>query len=166
MLLGLGGATFAAHTRYGADPTWSVAIGDLNGDGRPDLAMGGDAGAGVMLGNGDGTFGARVTYVTGGPTLAVAIGDLDGDGRADLAAVNSGRNTISVLPGKGDGSFGAKQEYGAHNSPYHLAIGDLDGDGKPDLVTANYYPFGSVSVLRNARPDPPIAIGFESALGT
>ena len=67
----------------------SVAIADLNGDGRPDLVVvEGDNMFSVLLGNGDGTFQAPVSYSTGGPwATSVAIGDLNGDGKLDVVLV-------------------------------------------------------------------------------
>ena len=65
----------------------SVAIGDLNGDGNPDLATANESAnsVSVLLNRGDGTYEAKHDYETGGQPLSLAIGDLNGDGRADLA---------------------------------------------------------------------------------
>src|SRR2546428_593683 len=68
----------------------SLAVGDLNGDGKPDLAAasyGSDV-VSVLFGNGDGTFGARTDFRTGSGPYSVAIGDLDGDGKPDLAVAD------------------------------------------------------------------------------
>ena len=93
----------------GDDPT-SVAIEDLNGDGKPDLAAANfnSGTVSVLLGNGNGTFGTRADYATGFWPSSVAIGELNGDGKPDLAVANSESNTVSVLLGNGDGTFGAK----------------------------------------------------------
>ena len=68
VLLGNGDGTFQAQTTYatGAAPN-SVAIGDVNGDGRPDLVVANSDSntVSVLLGNGDGTFQAQSTYATG-----------------------------------------------------------------------------------------------------
>ena len=79
-----------------------MAIGDLNGDGRPDLAVANFSSdsVSVLLGYGDGTFGAVTDYGTGRYPLAVAIGDLNVDGRPDLAVTNQG-STVSVLLNRG-----------------------------------------------------------------
>src|SRR5882762_3698471 len=64
----------------------SVAIGDVSGDGRPDLVTaGGLSTVSVLLGNGDGTFGAKADFMTGSFPRSVAIGDVSGDGKPDLA---------------------------------------------------------------------------------
>jgi hypothetical protein len=92
-----------------------VAIGDLNGDGRADLAISiyGYAGTGnkvgVTLGNGDGTFGPETDYETTYAPEFVAIRDLNGDGRPDLAVSGSG---VSVHLGNGNGTFQPKRDYG------------------------------------------------------
>ena len=96
-----------------------VAIGDVNADGKPDLMVANRASStvSVLLGNGDGTFGAKVDYGTGSGPSSVAIEDVSGDGKLDLAVTNSGPNTVSVLLGNGDGTFGAKVDYGTGTIP-------------------------------------------------
>jgi hypothetical protein len=149
VLLGNGDGTFGAKNDYATagGPT-CVAIGDLNGDGRSDLAVASYtsgpvtvSSVSVLLGNGDGTFGARNDYSTGDFPVSVAIGDLNADGKPDLVVANNGPATVSVLLGNGDGTFGAKSDYpsgsGFPYGPTSVAIGDLDGDGKPDLAVAN-----------------------------
>src|SRR5262249_22345730 len=138
----------------GATPD-SVVVRDLNGDGKPDLAVLSEnsiaATAGyvsVLLGNGDGTFQAAGTFSVGLLPLGVTTGDVNGDGKADLVTVNHNSNSVSVLLGNGDGSFQAAQSFpagGVDTSPNAVAVGDFNGDGRLDLVTANY----SVSVLLN-----------------
>src|SRR5206468_6047582 len=89
-------------------------IGDLNGDGKPDLAVAnaGSATVSVLLGNGDGRFGVKTDHDTGISPRSVAIGDLNGDGRPDLVVATSGSNTVSVLLGNGDGSFAPRRYFG------------------------------------------------------
>jgi hypothetical protein len=125
-----------------------VAIGDLNGDGKPDLAVAnfGSNTVSVLFGNGDGTFGARMDIGTGDGPYSVAIGDLNRDGKADLVVAIYYSNTVSVLLGNGNGTFGPRTDFGTGSGPRSVAIGDLDWNGTPDLVTANYNS-NTVSVL-------------------
>src|SRR5262249_16314924 len=78
----LPGGTFAPQTAYNTfqNPT-SVAIGDLNGDGSPDLAVSnqGSNNVSVLLGNGNGTFQTQTTYTAGSLPRSIAIGDVNGD---------------------------------------------------------------------------------------
>jgi uncharacterized protein (TIGR03437 family) len=131
----------------------SVTIGDLNGDGKPDLALG----AGnpsrftIALGNGDGTFNAQVSPLSlpstfSGSYVSAAIADLNGDGKADLVlsayANSSALSTIAAALGNGDGTFQAFATYPVLNSyagisTASVAVGDVNGDGIPDIVTAS-----------------------------
>ena len=128
----------------------SVAIGDLNGDGKPDLATanwGADS-ISVLLNRGDGSFQRKLDYATEGDPHSVAIGDLNGDGKPDVATADDRANRVSVLLNRGDGSFQPKLDYRTGRFPYSVAVGDLNGDGKLDLATANNEA-DSVSVLLN-----------------
>jgi FG-GAP-like repeat/FG-GAP repeat/PASTA domain len=154
VLLNRGDGSFQAPLDFATgDGPRSVAIGDLNGDGKPDLATANayDSTVSVLLSRGDGSFRARRDYATGEGLRSVAIGDLNGDSKPDLATANSGHYrgaTASVLLNRGDGSFRAHRDYGTAGEPRSVAIGDLNGDGKPDLATANTY-YHPVSVLAN-----------------
>jgi hypothetical protein len=100
VLLGNGDGTFQAVATYdsgGGFYATSVTAADVNGDGRPDLLVANEydqkynpgGSAGVLLGNGDGTFQAAVTYYSGGEAaLSIAVADVNGDGRPDLVVAN------------------------------------------------------------------------------
>jgi hypothetical protein len=137
---------------------YSVAVADFNGDGVLDLAVANrgtppDGGSvSVLLGLGDGTFGAERRFGVGGVAVSVAVGDFNGDGLLDLAVANYASNTVSVLLGLGDGTFAAERRFGVDSSPLSVAVGDFNGDGIPDLAVANagsspYYRDGSISIL-------------------
>ena len=153
VLLGNGGSTFSAATPYptGSVIPSSVAIGDLNGDGRLDLAVTNygspsslvPAGTvSVFLGAGGGTLAAATQYPTGTGlpgAQSVAIGDLNGDGRLDLAVANSS-SSISVLLGQAGGGFLtlSPRALSPVNNFSSVALADLNGDAKLDLAVTNY----------------------------
>jgi hypothetical protein len=160
VLLNGGSGRFREGREYvvGESPG-SVAIGELNGDRKPDLAVANEEtnSVSVLLNSGDGTFGGRRDYPTGGAPVSVAIGDLNADGRPDLAVANfvvpdvnitGVPGTVSVLLNSGDGGFQAKVDYRTGRRPLQVVIGDLTGDGQPDLATGNRS--DTVSVLANA----------------
>jgi hypothetical protein len=149
----------------GVDP-YSVAIGDLDGDGKPDLAVAnGNLNTISVYRNtttsgsiGSASFAPKVDFITGYQSRSIAIGDLDGDGKLDLVVANSYDDTVSVLRNTATSgtitasSFAPKVDVivasPTYSAPYSVAIGDLDGDGKPDLAVANFYA-NTVSVLLN-----------------
>jgi hypothetical protein len=107
VLLGNGDGTFAAKTDFVAGPgPYSVAIGDLNADGKPDVVASNASSnnVSVLLGNGDGTLGEKTDYETGASPQSVAIGDLNADGKRDLAVANRNPGTVSVLLNVGPGA--------------------------------------------------------------
>ena len=140
--------TFAPQVSYPAGFLgYAVAVGDFNGDGIPDLAVtnSGDT-LSVLLGKGDGTFGALAEFGTRGDPVSVAVGDFNGDGIPDLAVANHTDNTVSVLLGNGNGTFQTQLTYFTGASPNSLAVGDFNGDGILDLAVANFGD-GTVSIL-------------------
>jgi uncharacterized repeat protein (TIGR02543 family) len=140
----------------------SLAVGDLDGDGQPDVAVG-VAGAAVLsvfrntsqIGCLDtNSFAARLDFPLTGEPRAATIADLDGDGKLDIIIANGSGSTITILPntsipGQLDAhSFSAPVTFPTGQLPRAIAIGDLNGDAKPDLVVANYGD-STVSVLAN-----------------
>ncbi len=93
--------------RLQAGGTSSVAVGDINGDGKPDLAVANwdDSTVSVLMNNGNGTFAAAVNYGAGAHPYSVAVGDLNGDGKPDLAVRNALDTTVSILWNHGSGVF-------------------------------------------------------------
>ena len=132
--------SFHTVPTYGAGTgPQSVAIGDFNGDGNPDLAVANNSSnnVSVLLGNGDGTFRTRVDYAAGTGPQSIVTGDFNGDGKLDLAIANNGANNVSVLLGYGDGTFRTAVNYTVGTAPSSVAVGDFNGDGKIDLAVAN-----------------------------
>jgi hypothetical protein len=160
VLLGNGDGTFQTALTY-AFPAVSIAIGDVNGDGKPDLAATGENGVAIFLGNGDGTFQAVHVYDSGGTgATGLALADVNKDGKLDLvvgsvclAVVCGGRGVVSVLLGNGDGTFQDPRTYdsggvGVGSYPGQgprVAVQDLNGDGKADIAVSN--PDGNIGVL-------------------
>ena len=116
---------------------WSIAVGDVTGDGKPDVVTGNlDAkSVSVLVNSGTGTLEAPVNYALGREPWDVAVDDLNGDGKLDIATGNP--NTVSILLNAGDGTFRAVHEYPAGRGSWAFAVGDLNGDGRPDIATAN-----------------------------
>ncbi len=163
VLLGNGDGTFRDVVTYSSGGTYalSVAVADMNDDGRPDLLVAGatKGAVAVLLGNGDGTFQAATTYFTGGTyPYSLKVADLNGDGKLDLVAANSWSGTVGVLLGNGDGTFRTAVAYSSGDKANvaqisSVAVADVNGDGPPDLVLttqsmgANGNNGGAVSVL-------------------
>ena len=170
VLLGNGDGTFQtfANTNFYAGYCLpAVAVGDVNGDGLLDMVApnagpdgcGSQGFAGILKGDGDGTFQGEVNYLalgyTNGGVGQVAVGDLDGDGKLDVMVTTgeqifgSVHGSIGVLLGNGDGSFQTATSFDAGGSQTNAVVAaDLNHDGKPDIIVANYGS-GTIGVLLN-----------------
>ena len=154
VLLGNGDGTFTTKSTINpagvAAAANSIAVGDFNGDGIPDLVIGGGSVLSVLLGNGDGTFIAKST-LTVNNAQSVAVAAFNGDGIPDIVTggggnndSNPGPNTLTVLLGNGDGTF-AIQSSSDPGLLGGVTVGDFNGDGTPDVAA-----FGeNVNILLN-----------------
>jgi len=172
VLLGNGDGTFQPAVTFpaGAALSSSIAIADVNGDGKPDLVLAldncgscnsGDGSAAVLLGNGNGTFQPPVLYDAGGPSPdSIAIADVNGDSKPDLIVANAnpgnnGYGSVGILLGNGDGTFQPVRAYTSGGwYPSSVAVADVNRDGHPDILMVNscmgsyeLCPSGSVGVL-------------------
>jgi hypothetical protein len=169
IFFGNGDGTFSAgSTTYNAGTNpFSIATGDVNGDGIPDLVilnncctlayLTAPSAVVVLLGNGDGTFQSPITTVTddGLGVNFLAISDLNLDGKADVVYFD-GYGT-SLLLGNGNGTFQTPLQYFLGTGVTALAIADFDGNGAPDLA-ANGGPLGISLLLNAAGSNAPAAL--------
>jgi len=133
----------------GSDPRL-VRVGDLDGDGRPDVVCCNYGSSTLTIYQNVGTAGGLTTNsfaprldLTGfSGCLDVAIADLDGDGRPDLAVVNYDGNVLSLLQNistgglLGTNSFAPAVNLPADGQNQNIVAADLEGTGKLDLVTS------------------------------
>jgi hypothetical protein len=178
VLLGNGDGSFQPAITTNLLPgATSLAVGDFNRDGKPDLAItsGLTNSVEILRGNGDGTFQANPLIIPVGTQQnftesiqSVAVGDFLHNGKLDLAVANPGSNTVSVLLGNGDGTFQLRVDYAVGAVPLSVAASDL-GNGQVDLVVVNH-DSSNVSVLLGKgdgtfQPARNIDVKAQSSLG-
>ena len=113
----------------------SIATGDLNGDGRPDLVVTTrSSSVTVYLADGNGGFNPGPQFVAGVQPGNALLADLNGDGKLDLAVTDAASGTVNVLFGNGDGTFGKPVTNAAIQQPVGLALGNFAGKGRIDLA--------------------------------
>jgi hypothetical protein len=143
----------------------AIAVGDFNGDGKPDLALISNGNIEIALGNGDGTFQAPNSYSTGFDAVTITVGDVNGDGILDLVAASDctiANNcptgaVVSVLLGNGDGTFQSPQTYSTGGyGTFSALVADVNGDGNLDLVVLNICQTASVSFPRASPASAPL----------
>ncbi|HEX8249614.1 MAG TPA: VCBS repeat-containing protein, partial [Pyrinomonadaceae bacterium] len=125
-----------------------VAVGDVNNDRQPDLALAhhDSSGVEILLGAGDGRFsrapGSPFAAHTGGARAhnhGLALSDLNADGNLDITTSNQNDNSVSVLLGNGRGNFtpAAGSPFAVGRAPYPHVVYDVNKDGNLDIITPN-----------------------------
>lgn len=163
-----GNISFAAKVDFStsANPR-SLAISDVDGDGKPDIVIINIFGtntlsvfrntstAGVV------SFAAKVDFPSYGGDAYISAGDIDGDNKPDIVVADVYSDAISVFRNTcttGNISFDSYRNYTTAPGPYYVSIGDLDGDGKPDIAVAHNT--GTImSVLKNTSIVGTISLG-------
>ena len=150
VLLNMGG--WFRETIYDSGGPWgrSVALADVNRDGKIDVLLANSGSVGVLLGNGDGTLQSAVAYSSGVSTSgfgSLAVDDVNEDDKPDVLAAGAlgcsngsctYQGVVGVLLGKGDGTFQPTVIYGSGASfASSVVVSDVNGDSTPDLAVTN-----------------------------
>ncbi|MFM8913126.1 MAG: FG-GAP-like repeat-containing protein, partial [Flammeovirgaceae bacterium] len=155
-------ATFAAPVNFvtGSEP-YNVAIGDLNGDGKPELIAVNHISNSVSVYQNVSTvgtinassFATAVNFTAGINPHGIELADIDGDDQLDLVVSNLGGNSVSIfrnlsLTNISSGSFSPKVDFATGSGPYLLAIADYNGDAKLDIAVSSSVS-NTISIFRN-----------------
>jgi len=148
---------------------FNISIGDLDADGKVDIAVANSGSASISVFKNKSTVGTislatRIDFTTGGTPENVSIADIDGDGKLDLAVANEGSASISVFKNTSTSSisFASKVDFATSVGPMSIAINDIDGDNKPDFLVANFAS-SNMSILKNTILGKPKMTSLSSA---
>jgi hypothetical protein len=177
ILLGNSDGTFQATQTYNAIAGAAfIAAGDVNGDGKIDLAVANQCGGGgsalgcridVLLGNGDGSFQPPTTYSLAfpGPITFIALADLNGDRRADLVVTScvgpACQPVVEVLLSDATGTLQVSNTYvePGNDTSGFIQITDMNGDGIPDLVVLNHCVFADCQLEQDLNSNVIVLFG-------
>jgi len=165
ILLGEGAGKFSTAVSY---PVWysprCIVVADFNNDGKPDIATSNyDESIGLMydptnslsilLGDGNGGFGAATHFTVATNMLSIAAGDFNGDGKVDIATIPD----MKILLGNGTGGFAAATTFTEGTFSEAIAVGDFNGDGKAD-VAKTCQQFNDVKIFLYAPAAPEVDV--------
>ena len=136
-------------TFYSLASAQVAAVGDLNGDGKPDVVLSDPIQnrVGIFLNTGNGSLGPGVFFGVGGSPRSVSLADFNGDGHLDILAVTGPR--LQILFGDGKGGFAAPVAIQQSGVPTigSSVVGDFNGDGFADIAFAYSNPIPTVAIL-------------------
>jgi hypothetical protein len=140
IFLGNGDGSFQPHSDLDTQASPSaMTIGDLNNDGKMDIALGLGLGytgfLGILIGNGNGSF-QPITFPYSFPngSFSLTARDFNHDGNLDIALTNDSTESLYIFLGNGDGTFRLPTTYRLGVSPGQIAVGDFNGDGSLDIA--------------------------------
>jgi hypothetical protein len=130
-----------------------IAIGDLDGDGKMDVATSANTGKAISVFKNNSTSGsvslaAKVDYTLTSFGNSVAFADIDGDGKIDVLGGSTPVDIFKNNSTSGSITLATIQTFPGSSGVYTIAVTDFDGDGKPDIATPNWGGAG-FSVMRN-----------------
>ncbi|MGE0127155.1 MAG: FG-GAP-like repeat-containing protein [Blastocatellales bacterium] len=149
--------------------SFNLTIGDFNLDGNKDIAAANSlanaaAAVSVLLGNGNGTFGAKTDFAAGASPQGIATGDLDGDGNPDLITTNGNAGQLVILTGNGAGSFGAGVPVALTGTSTRILVADVNHDGRLDLLATVPGASQAAVLINNCTASAPVITITPTAL--
>ncbi len=148
VLVGNGDGSFRAQANYTTGTNTTITTADLNADGNLDIIaananVGVTGSVDVFLGNGNGSFKARITYAHGATPQSIRAADVNNDGKMDLVTSND-TTGASVYLGNGDGSFLDRRNYATVIGGVDAELGDFNGDGNLDIISGEGFLIASL----------------------
>ena len=141
VLLNGGAGSFGTRIEYPVTHyPYSVASGDFNKDGFPDLAVANffTQTISVLMNDGSGGFLPEATYTSDSGSHDIKVADFNHDGHLDLVVVNAQSNTINIFTNDGSGKFPTRTDYPS-GSTYQpsITLSDVNGDGELDIIVGS-----------------------------